>query len=282
MLTTMPDGSVRDVRALLTDIDGTLLGPRHELTDRSVRAIRRLARAGVGFGFATGRMPSGTDAIARRLAVPCARVCYSGAYVVDENGAVVLDRTIPGDVARDLLAFMGRLWPALQPCYFTGPHWCVRDPDAPAIRQEAEIVGCEPEQADLFALLDRGALPNKVFVSRSMDTGTSLRVAEALRVRYPMLDVIRSASGVMIEIIPHGVDKAAGAHALLAVRGLSCDQLMAFGDDMNDVPLLKAAGWGVAMGNAAKDVRTLANDVAPSNAEDGFARYLDGLHPQTS
>ncbi len=260
---------------VLSDIDGTLLDPGHRLTDATRAAVRRVVGAGARFGLATGRMPSGTTGIVEELGVPCARICYSGAFVLDEHGDVVSSTTIDVETAGAVLRVLREGWPELEPCFFAGWHWYVEHPDHPAVARETAIVRARPEQARLDELLARGVAPNKIFCSRSAGiVSSSVRIAQELRAAFPQLTVIRSSNGMMVEVVGARVSKATGARALLERTDIPASGCLAFGDDENDVELLRMAGRGVAMANAAADVRRAADDVTASNADDGVARYL--------
>ena len=78
-----------------------------------------------------------------------------------------------------------------------------------------------------------------------------------------------------IEIMPAGVDKGRGVRDMAAALGLSMDQVMALGDQDNDIPMFKAAGFGVAMGNAAPELLAAADFVTLSNNEAGFAKAVE-------
>lgn len=262
---------------VLSDVDGTLLRPTHALAPRTVAVLRRLHARGVPFALATGRMPSGLTGVVAELGIPAWRVCYSGAYVTDDAGAPIASATIEVETARAVLELLGRSWPQIAPCYFVGPHWYVEDPTAPAIEREASIVQATPERARFADLLARGVAPHKLFCNMRGDAERSEEVRRTLAARFPQLTIIRSSRGGLVEIVRSDVSKAAGAAALLSHLGLAMERALAFGDDENDVPLLAAAGHGVAMGNAAPRVRRCADEVAPTNAEDGLAQVLERL-----
>ena len=78
-----------------------------------------------------------------------------------------------------------------------------------------------------------------------------------------------------LEIVPLGIDKAKGLSILLDKVGMKRDELMAFGDGYNDIPMLQFAGTGVAMGNAAEEIKKAADKVALSNDDDGIAVFLE-------
>ncbi len=262
---------------VLSDVDGTLLRPTHALSARTVNAVRALVGAGVSFGLATGRMPSGIEKIVEQLGVPVHRVCYSGAYVTDPEGREISSVTIDAGLTRRVLALMAELWPWLAPSYFVGPHWFAENPQAPDTQAEARVVQACPEQASIDALLDRGHAPNKLFCRLSSHPGRGEEIRRTLAARFPEVGVILSTSGALLEVVPAGVTKATGARALAAELAIPMGRVVAFGDDENDIPLLEAAGRGVAMANASRRVRQYADEVAPGNADDGVATVLERM-----
>ena len=262
---------------VLSDVDGTLLRPDHTLSARTTRAVRALVEAGGHFALATGRMPSGTQALCEQLDVPVSRVCYSGALVLDESDAVLHSSTLPADLARAVLDTLAYHWPQVSPSYFCGMDWYAQDPEAPGIVSEARIVQARPLQANFDQLLADGLLPNKLFCSRSFTPQQSLEMRALLLRRFPQLNVIRSANGAMVEVMMGDVCKQEGARHLLAAHGRTLAEAVAFGDDENDVGLLAAAGTGIAMGNASPAARKAANLVCETCADDGVARTLERM-----
>lgn len=267
-------------KVLLSDLDGTLLGPDHRLGARTVAAVRAAAAAGWTFCLATGRMPAGTLPVARELGVGCPLVCLGGSFVVDADGGQVFSRTLPAVTAEGVLSTIEALWPRMEPSFFAGWDWFVSDPAGPAVQREQRIVDARATGADLHELIVRSVLPNKIFCSRSAGfAGESLKMAQELARRFPDVHVVRSASGLMVEVVPAGVDKAAGARALLAHLGASAADAVAFGDDENDVALLRMAGTGVAVANACGDALRAADEVCPSNEEQGVSAWIEGRLP---
>ena len=80
-----------------------------------------------------------------------------------------------------------------------------------------------------------------------------------------------------LEIIPSVINKGQGIRDICGVLGLEPAQVIAFGDAQNDIPMLRVAGMGVAMGNAAEAVKAAADLVTCSNNEDGIAAALEKL-----
>jgi hydroxymethylpyrimidine pyrophosphatase-like HAD family hydrolase len=78
-----------------------------------------------------------------------------------------------------------------------------------------------------------------------------------------------------VEIVPLGISKATGVDEIARPLGITDDEVVAFGDMPNDVPMLLRAGHGVAMGNAHPEVLAAADEVTAPNTEDGVARVLE-------
>lgn len=241
-----PSGTPFPFKVVLSDIDGTLLDAGRRVSPRTAGAVRRLCASGVAFALVTGRMPGGIAEVRRELGVAVHAVCYSGALVLDPDDAAVASTCLEAGEAAGVLAVVRGEFPQFEPCYFSGLDWFVADAAHPAVVREASIVRSEPREADLDALLGAGRLPNKLFCNCTYDIPAGAALADRLRNRFPELTVIRSTSGSMVEVLPAGVDKACGALRLLDALGLRAADALAFGDDANDVALLRAVGRGVA------------------------------------
>jgi hydroxymethylpyrimidine pyrophosphatase-like HAD family hydrolase len=81
----------------------------------------------------------------------------------------------------------------------------------------------------------------------------------------------------MCEICPSGVSKWTGVTMLASQWGILPEQICAAGDDVNDIPMIEAAGLGVAMGNALPEVKAAADRIAPSHDEDGLVQVVEWM-----
>ena len=88
-------------------------------------------------------------------------------------------------------------------------------------------------------------------------------------------DITYSTNNGLIEIVPRGISKATGVEEIAAPLGITAADIVAFGDMPNDVPMLRWAGLGVAMGNAHPEAMAAANEVTAPNTDDGLARVLE-------
>ncbi|MGH7140559.1 MAG: HAD family hydrolase, partial [Pirellulales bacterium] len=125
--------------------------------------------------------------------------------------------------------------------------------------------------------------PEGVFAGFSTGTREEmLDLHQELQRKLPGLlytHVLRSPRyiGHMCEIAPFGVTKWSGIQHVAAEWGISPDEMCAVGDDVNDIPMIEAAGIGIAMGNAQPEVKAAADFIAPTHDEDGLAAAVDFL-----
>lgn len=101
----------------------------------------------------------------------------------------------------------------------------------------------------------------------------SSKIEAVLQEKFPQLNIVRS-SDILIEIMNKDVSKANGIEVLLHHLNMTPEQAIAFGDNYNDMDMLNFVGLGVAMNNAPKDVKQMANDVTDDNNHDGIYRFL--------
>src|SRR5688572_8751335 len=255
------------IRLLALDIDGTLVNSRDELTPRVREALRRAVQSGIRLVLATGRRYSRALPLVEPLGLEAPLVTASGALiknpldhqtlycaqfgrpllcrllgVLDQAGyhAVLYADTfdqgfdfycVTLDVqSAELLDFYNlnagchRLWPVL-----------MHDP--PEAIFSGFAIGTKEEMRVLAAELER-QLPEQLYVH-----------------------VLRSPryKGFMCEICPAGVSKWSGIQRLAHHWGIADDEICAVGDDVNDIPMIRGAALGIAMGNALPEVKAAAD-----------------------
>ena len=261
-------------RLVASDIDGTLIRSDGTLSPRTSDVLDRLYHLGVPTVLVTGRPVRWLRQLYDQMAEPLPAVCANGAVVYDPDTDQVL-RAAPLDVDL-LLDVTKRLREAVPdialavevddgrsfwyeeawPVTWHGEHQSVRvlaSPEdlvsAPAVKLLARSASAEPDA--FFELVTR----------------TLGGVAETTH----------SSSSALVEISATGVTKAAGLAWLCEREGIAADDVLAFGDMPNDIPLLSWAGHSVAMGNAHPAVVEVADEVTATNDEDGVAVVLERL-----
>jgi hypothetical protein len=272
-------------RLLALDIDGTLINSREELTTATGEAIRRARHAGIQVVLATGRRYSRSLQFIDHLELDLPLVTASGALIKRP-----LDhRTLYRAEFRPQ-ALCGTLGLLSQAGYDA-----VLYTDSFAERFDFYCARLDLKQAELaeFYRLNPGcarvlpelmtAPPEGVFAGFAMGTKPQmLRLADELLSQWNddlTIHVLRSPryTGFMCEIAPAGVSKWSGVLHVAELNGIAREEICAVGDDVNDIPMILAAGLGVAMGNALEEVKAAADRVAPGHDSDGLVAVVDWL-----
>lgn len=266
------------------DLDGTLLGADGVLTERSVAAVRAAAAAGWYVVLATGRPPAVVTPFADRLGGAVSHVVATNGSLVttfpERPGAEpeLLDAlSFDLDAARAVVAALrstdDRFGFALATDAGFGHEAGF------AVRMPAEVP--DPPIDDVLSLGGRVAF--KLFTfhpERSAhDLVTHLPATlDELLADTPYVGMSVSHMGAdAVEIGPGDIDKRAALERLCNTLGIDRADVIAFGDEWNDLTMLRWAGRGIAMANAAPEVREVADELAPRHTDDGVARVLERL-----
>jgi Cof subfamily protein (haloacid dehalogenase superfamily) len=270
---------------LAIDLDGTLLSPQSQVTARSRAAVHRALAAGLVVCFATGRNLTESNAILDAVGHHDMCVLVGGAMVVDVKRRVTLQRTamepaLAADVCR-LLEGLGHAALALQDTGETGVDYLIT---LGAPLNEATRQWMVATEAKYHLVRDLGAYehPHTVRVGIVADPAEVARVDELIVERFGQRVVTHclyvAAYGVeVMEVFDPAVSKWEGVLHVARRHGIEASQIVAIGDDVNDLTMIRGAGLGVAMGNAKPQVKAAAARVIGTNANDGLAEFLEEM-----
>lgn len=275
------DRPVRPIELLALDVDGTILD-RSGTLDASVRgALLEAAESGVRIVLCTGRRFRRASAIAAALGSESPMVCNSGALVKCPVSARTLWRAehSPEHVRTILEVIATAGVPSLSflDAGLEGPDFVTSaDPSGcplfdQYLRSNAGFARIDPNWSDRLA--DGGEAHFHVCAAGSRDA--MAEIERQLHARLPEAKfrtfVQKSPNYVawMCEVLQGSASKWTALRTLSDAWGIVPESICAVGDDANDVPMIAAAGWGVAMGHAEPEIRRHAHWVAPSNAEHG-------------
>jgi len=271
-------------RLLAIDIDGTLVNSRDELTPRVRAALTRAGRSGIRIVLASGRRYSRVLPLVEPLAIDVPLVTASGALVKDPRDHRTLFRAdFAEELLRQTIAAVDRAGfdpllcgdSFLQGFDFYTP---------PQLRREEarEYVRLNPGDGRLYPAMWHHPQP-EVFLVFTLGTQEQmLAVQDRLHQELAgqiATHVLRSPryTGYLCEIAPAGVSKWSAVKRLAQQWAIDDAEICAVGDDVNDIAMIRAAGLGVAMGNAQPQVKAAADRIAPSHDEDGLAEVVDWL-----
>ena len=269
-------------RLIAFDLDGTLLDNDKRIPEGNLRVLYAAAERGVLLVPATGRILRGIPPALREL--PFLR------YYILSNGATVLDtreeRTlyrgdIPLELALRVMDYLDTL-PVLYDCYQNDVGWMSQA----SYEQTPRFFINEPFMLDMIerlrirvpdlkeTLREHSEPVQKISVFfRPEDREGRLWQLAHFSERFPELIPSTSISNNM-ELNSVRAGKGNGLLALCAALGIAPEDCMSFGDESNDLPMLRAAGRGVAMGNASEDVKAAADAVCESNQDCGVGREI--------
>lgn len=291
--------AARSTRLLVLDVDGTLTNSRHEVTTATCEAVARVRAAGIRVVLATGRRYRDTLPVAARLGISGPLITASGALVKRTPDHATLARAefepgvMEGVVAAIVAA--GHEPVLYSDSFAEGFDFHCRTLDVSTTPGRDALSEPSPGISGLAEYLDRNRdlaqvvpdlhthVPPGVFAGFAMGQHRDmLDLEHSLHARFPgqlSLHTIRSPRYLhwMCEIAPVGVTKWTGIMALAKEWGIRAAEICAVGDDVNDLPMIRGAGIGIAMGNAQPAVLAAADRVVAREDADGIVEVADLL-----
>lgn len=253
-------------KAVFSDIDGTLLNSQHQITPKTEEAIKNVLKQGIPFIPVSARPPYAITPYTEQLGTQHGMICYSGALILDKNLTALYSVTLEPQDLQKLNALLAD-FTHLSISYYAGLDWFCNDVNNNWIKQESEITG-------LSAKLLQGNLTDvhKILV---MGSAEEIQTVEpVLKQALPHLSIHRSKDEYL-EIMNPAATKAKAIQFMEQHLGISAEQVIAFGDNFNDLDMLQYAGLSVAMGNAPDAIKQAAKEVTATNNEDGIALVLN-------
>lgn len=259
------------IRLLALDLDGTILADLHTIPPRTQAAIKAAVDQGVYVSIATGREYDVTHKFVQMLGLTGPTICCQGALIYNAHtGETIGQEGLPLPLAHQLvdLARAHRL--ALH-LHLDGAGVYTESATALSRQVLAEVGATVLEVSDLKQILTRP--PTKGLIVHPADAAGGL-VAELKSTLNGHLSVFRSHS-VLIEITSPTVSKGYALASLADYYGIPQHEVMAIGDQDNDIEMIAWAGLGVAMGNASTGAKAVADVVAPPVGEEGAAWAIE-------
>ncbi|MDG2956590.1 Cof-type HAD-IIB family hydrolase [Bisgaard Taxon 10/6] len=253
-------------KAIFSDMDGTLLNSRHQIGPRTEAAIKAAIAKGIPFIPVSARPPYAITPYTEQLQTNHGIICYSGALILDKNLQELYSVQIdPAD-----LAALNRILAnesSLSINHYAGLDWFTNDLNNYWTKQEADITGLSPKQTP--ANLTKA---HKILV---MGEANKIKPLEQkLKQNLPHLS-IHLSKPEYIEIMNKAATKAKAIDFMAKYLHVNADEMIAFGDNFNDLDMLEYAGLSVAMGNAPDEIKQVTKKVTASNDEDGIALILE-------
>lgn len=263
-----------EYKLIALDIDGTLTNSKKEITPRTRHALLDAQNQGKKIILASGRHPVGIYPIAKDLMLD-----RYGGYIMAFNGGKIINCATNETVVSKLfpLEYLADIVGVLKPSNIT-----INTYDDKKIISDSKVndysyVEKEIMKTDMLVVDDFVSAVkfdiNKILLAGEPDEID--RYKEILSNRYDgLLDIYKSAP-YFLEIMPFGVTKGSMLPLLIDKLGISRSELVAFGDNYNDMTMIGYSGLGVAMANGEPEVKKIADYVCESNDDDGIAKTLE-------
>ncbi|KUL40416.1 hydrolase [Streptomyces sp. NRRL F-4489] len=279
----------RPTRLIATDLDGTLLHDDKTVSERTITALAAAEAAGIEVFFVTGRPARWMDVVSDHVHGHGLAICANGAAVIDLHRGNRIVEVSPLDqaVALDVVYALRAAAPATSFAVerTTGIHYEPQYPpfllDPAAVIAPAEKLLAEDftgaaahgpgdgsgaaDQPVLKLLAHHPDLDPDAFLSLARTTAGHLA------------SFTRSSPTALLEISGLGVSKAGTLARCCAERGISPEEVVAFGDMPNDIEMLTWAGTSYAMANAHPDVLAATTHRTESNNDDGVAVVIERI-----
>ena len=262
------------IRLIATDLDDTLLDANSALTARSREALRAAMAAGCGVTIVSGRMPEATLPLAEQIGVNAPMVLYNGAMVYDHRDkSTLFARRIPFDLALALVRRIEAMGLYVQLYPGMGYYCDELRPQTEAYARQIRVAAI-PAHMPMSRWLEENPCDLQKLLIIDTPEGTA-KARAALTEAFPSGVTCVKSKPHYLEIAAKGVSKGQALSALAARLRIGPDEVMAFGDGENDVPMLAFAGAGWAMANGCAAARACAAHIAPPNTEDGVAQVVE-------
>jgi Cof subfamily protein (haloacid dehalogenase superfamily) len=260
------------------DLDGTLVGDDLLLRERTRAAIRAAIERGVAVSIVTGRMATSALRFARELGIRDPIVAYQGALIRavpepgdDRLGRLLLHRPLAAAATREAIEWTRSI--GLDPHVNHLERFVIRADDPRAEDYSSFLGGRAVVVDDLIAWVDRPVSKVIAVAEEPMDHA----VLEVAREQFAGRAEVTISHPRFLEFLRPGVSKGTAVRWLARRARVSLANVLAIGDQFNDLEMIATAGHGAAMPHAPGPVRAAARYIAPSLEEEGVAELIERL-----
>ena len=263
-------------KLIAMDLDGTLNNDQKVITEKTKAALMAAQRKGIRLALASARPSPGLFKerdILRLQDHKGILMSYNGGRIVDaETGKVLFETSMDLAETKQVLRKLESL--PVTPILDDGAQFYVTDKNGYKVDYECKNnnMVCK-EVGNLADFLEFAPIKILMSVQPEELIDVQRQIADFLP---ESLTVVQTAA-FYLEVIPRVINKGQGIRDICKVLGIEPAEVISFGDAANDIPMLEAAGMGVAMGNAQEAVKAAADMVTLSNNDDGIAAALEKL-----
>ncbi len=267
------------ISAICTDIDGTLLDKKRQISARTLDVFAALP-SDFPIILASSRMPSAMSHLLeefKRIDNPL--ICYNGGFVIRSKikDYQQVDSTyIATETCREIFQLTEQT--KVHVSLYSGDNWYAPTRDKWTIKEE--MVTKVKATLDHHHAVIGNWEENKKGAHKVMCMGNADEIQwlyEKLIDNHGSSLHLYRSKDTYIEIAPKSISKATALRQVLAEHGIPMSEALAFGDNYNDISLIEEVGYGVAVANAREEVKAVAKEITATNIEDGVAKTIERL-----
>ena len=255
------------IKAVMLDLDGTLLSDNHIISDTNKDVLFKLKEKGVKVFLATGRSFDAMKEYHKELKLDTPAICYNGAKIVEPNGEFkeypIRDKALKTliDIAHETKTHLN---------IYQHEIWYSENIENEETELYIHISGLTPHKADFNNL-------KELFSTKILYIGDHeklLCLEKEIKNRLGDQVFTTFSKTFFLEVLYGDVNKGSTMEKIMENEGISLDEVIAFGDGLNDIEMLKMAGVGVAMKKSFPELIEIADEVTTSNNESGVGEFL--------
>lgn len=260
-------------KLIVTDMDGTLLNNEHEISEENKNALINASENGIHIAIATGRIYESTIKYAKILGVKAPIICCNGALVKEESGNIIYENALDYSICESIIDILDKNKVYYQ-CFTADTIFTPYINEWLRKYQMQEDLNIKiVENSDIKSEIKGHDILKFLVIEENSDTLN--KVQNDLK-EFNDIEITKSFYN-NIEIMSKGVNKGTAVENLAKYLNVKQDEVITFGDNYNDLAMIKYAGMGVAMGNAEDIVKENASYITCKNHENGVAKALEEL-----
>ena len=274
---------IMEYKMICIDMDGTLLNSKHEVSERNKKAIKEAIEKGIVVAITTGRIFKSAKIYADLLGIETPIVASNGGFIKEQDkeeiiykSALTYDqlKVIDSVIKKHNLNVYYNLYNGIILEKTLNENHAYKQTNRKVKRNEDKITILENVDVDKAFKENEGDILKAICIENENIDALN-RAKKELR-EIEGLEVVSSWSN-NFEVMPKGTCKWSGIKQLAKILGIKENEIICIGDSENDLSMIQNAGFGIAMGNARKDVKEAAKYITDNNECDGVGKAIEKI-----
>ena len=261
-------------QVVFSDVDETLLNDQHCITPLTLLTIKKIQQQGIPFVIVSARSPSGIYPILKENNLVCPMICYGGGMILNHENEIIYEKGMETSLALKIINYIEANNFDIAWCIYSFDDWLVKDCLDPRIIKEEQIVKAKSRQGNQIEIKKLSKV-HKILCICNHEHINDLETK--LKIMFKECQIVKS-SNILIEITHQNISKAFAIKKYCDLLNINIKNTIAFGDQYNDLEMLKIVGCGIAMKNAPLGIKKEVKQVTKDNNHDGIYFALSKLN----